>query len=240
MPAPLIGVTASYLAAEGSRAAQFTVSEAYLKAVITAGGLPVIIPPAFSGQSLSELFARLDGILFTGGGDIDPRLFAGLPHPRVYGIEPERDTLEIELVQMAAEQDKPFLGICRGIQVVNVALGGSLFTDIADQHSEQIKHDNFPGVPREHLAHTVSVEAGSRLAGILGSQQASVNSLHHQGLQQLAPALRATACAPDQLIEAVELPNHRFGLAVQWHPEWLQSDPAQRALFRALVEAAQA
>lgn len=240
MSAPLIGVIASFSPAEGSRAGQFTVGEAYLKAVINAGGLPVIIAPALSGQPLRALFARLDGILFTGGGDIDPQRFAGLPHPRVYGIEPERDLLEIELVQLAAGQGKPFLGICRGIQVVNVAMGGTLYTDIADQHSEQIKHDNFPGVPRGYLAHTVRVEAGSRLADILGSQQVAVNSLHHQGLQHLAPALHAAACAPDQLVEAVELPNHPFGLAVQWHPEWLQEEPAQRALFRALVEAAQA
>jgi putative glutamine amidotransferase len=239
MPAPLIGVTASYVPAEGSRAAQFTVGEAYLKALLNAGGLPVIIPPALSGQPLREMFDRLDGVLFTGGGDIDPDIFAGQPHPRVYGIEPERDTLEIELVQLAAGQGKPFLGICRGIQVVNVALGGSLFTDIADLFSAEIKHDNFPGVPREHLAHLVSIEASSRLASILGSQPVAVNSMHHQGLERLAPALKAAACSPDQLIEAVELPAHPFGLAVQWHPEWLQHDPAQRALFRALIAAAQ-
>jgi putative glutamine amidotransferase len=239
MPAPLIGVTASYSPAEGSRAAQFTVYEAYLQSILNAGGLPVIIPPALAGQPLRELFARLDGILFTGGGDIDPLIFGGQPHPRVYGIEPARDTLEIELVRLAAAENKPFLGICRGIQVVNVALGGTLFTDIADQHTTDLKHDNWPGPARSYLAHSVWIEEGSRLAAILGSQEKPVNSLHHQGLQQVAPGLRASACAPDQLVEAVELPDHRFGLAVQWHPEWLQDDPAQRALFRALVEAAQ-
>lgn len=240
MPAPLIGVTASYSPADSSRAAHFFVYEAYLQAVFKAGGLPVIIPPMLAGQPLQELFARVDGILLTGGGDIAPHIFGGLPHPRVYGIEPERDTLEIELVRLAATERKAFLGICRGIQVVNVALGGTLFTDIADQHTTDLKHDNWPDSPRNYLAHTVRVEEGSRLAGILGSLELPVNSLHHQGVQHVAPGLRASACATDHLVEGLELPNHPFGLAVQWHPEWLQDHPAQRALFRALVEAAQA
>lgn len=238
MPAPLLGITASYSPAEGGRAAQVTVGDAYLQAVINAGGLPVIIPPVLAGQPLRELFARLDGILFTGGGDIDPVIFNGLPHPRVYGIEPGRDTLEIELVRLAAGEGKPFLGICRGIQVVNVALGGTLFTDVADQTGTSIKHDNFPGVPRDMLAHTACIEAGSRLAGILGSLEVPVNSLHHQGVERVAPGLLASATAPDQLVEGLELPGHPFGVAVQWHPEWLQAHASQRALFSALVEAA--
>jgi putative glutamine amidotransferase len=216
------------------------VGDSYLQAVIKAGGLPVIIPPVLSGQPLRELFARMDGILFTGGGDIDPLLFNGRPHPRVYGIEPTRDTLEIELVRLAAGEGKPFLGICRGIQVVNVALGGTLFTDIADQHTPEIKHDNFPDMPRNHLAHSVRLAEGSRLAQILGSLEVHVNSLHHQGVERVAPGLCSSATAPDQLVEGLELPGHPFGLAVQWHPEWLQEHAAQRALFRALIEAAQA
>ena len=240
MPAPLIGITASYSPADGSRAAQVIVGDAYLQAVLKAGGLPVIIPPVLAGQPLREVFARVDGILFTGGGDIDPALFNGRAHPRVYGIEPTRDTLEIELVRLAAGEGKPFLGICRGIQVVNVALGGTLFTDIADQHTPEIRHDNFPGMPRNFLAHSVNLADGSRLAQILGSLHVPVNSLHHQGVERVAPGLLSSATAPDQLIEGLELPGHPFGLAVQWHPEWLQEHAPQRALFSALVEAAQA
>lgn len=238
MPDPLIGITASTTPADEGRAPLVTAGQAYIQAVQQAGGIPVIIPPMLSGQDLHALLDRLDGILLTGGGDIDPRLFDGLPHPRVYGIEPDRDQQEIRLVQLAASQGKPFLGICRGIQVVNVALGGGLYTHIADQLSDQIKHDNFPGMPRNHLAHQISVAPGSRLESILGARAVVVNSLHHQGVSRLAPTLRACAWAPDELVEAVELTDHPFGMAVQWHPEWLQDDPAQRALFRAFVTAA--
>ena len=139
---------------------------------------------------------------------------------------------------MAAEQGKPFLGICRGIQVINVALGGSLFTDIDDQLSNPLRHDWYPNVPRNYLAHPVTFVSDSRLAQILDGDVFEVNSLHHQGLERLAPGLRAVACAPDQLVEAVEIPGHPFGFGVQWHPEWLQEHQPQRQLFQALTQAA--
>ncbi len=238
MAAPIVGVTANTIPAEGNRSAQFALSEAYVQAVIQAGGIPLIVPPAYTGSQLKSLFARLDGILFSGGSDIDPVRFAGKPHPRVYGIDAQRDEQEIELVQMAAEQGKPFLGICRGIQVVNVALGGTLYTDIDDQMRGALKHDCFPDQPRDYLAHSVMVTPDSRLSQVLQGQTLQVNSLHHQGVERLAPPLKAVAQAEDDLIEGVELEGHPFGLAVQWHPECLQAHAAQRALFRAFVEAA--
>lgn len=236
---PVIALCASRTApVDGAPFGAATVSEAYVEAVRAAGGLPVIVPQQVSEDHLADLFPRLDGVVFIGGGDIDPRRFQGQPHPRVYGIEPARDALEIRLVQMAAEQGKPFLGICRGLQVINVALGGTLFTDIADQLPGAQRHDWFPDIPRDYLAHSVQVAPGSRLQQILGGAEQPVNSLHHQGIQDPAPALTVSAYAPDGLAEAVELSGHPFGIGVQWHPEWLQAHEPQRRLFQALIEAA--
>jgi putative glutamine amidotransferase len=238
--APLIGVTASVQPAKDGRSATTCVGEAYIQAVLNAGGIPLIIPTSVAGQNLLDLFQRLDGLLLTGGGDIDPVRFNGAPHPRVYDIDPPRDEQEIRLVSLAAENGKPFLGICRGIQVINVALGGSLYTDILDQLPGAVKHDHFPGPPRDYLAHPVVLTPDSRLAAILGGNSFSVNSLHHQGLERVAPGLAAVASSSvDGLVEAVELPGHPFGIGVQWHPEWLQAYAPQRHLFQALIQAAQ-
>jgi putative glutamine amidotransferase len=238
LTAPVIGITSNYTPPKEGKFGTIAIGEAYVQAVLSAGGLPVILPVGLSGEDLQTLFARLDGLLLTGGGDIDPVRFAGLPHPRVYDIDERRDALEIRLVQMAAETGKPFLGICRGIQVINVALGGTLFTDISDQLTNSLRHDWYPNIPRDYLSHPVSVAKGSLLAQVLGGEAFEVNSLHHQGLERLAPALRVAAYAPDHLIEGVELPGHPFGLGVQWHPEWLQEHAPQRQLFHALVRAA--
>ncbi len=238
MYTPMIGITSSYVQPEDGRFGTVSVGESYIQAVLNAGGLPVIIPVGVSQAGLRDLFARIDGLLLTGGGDIDPQRFQGLPHPRVYGIDLRRDALEISLAQMAAQGGKPFLGICRGIQVINVALGGTLFTDISAQHPHALRHDWYPDIPRNYLAHPVTVAAGSRLAQILGGEEFEVNSLHHQGLDRVPPVLRVVAYAPDSLIEGVELPDHPFGIGIQWHPEWLQEHAPQRLLFEALVKAA--
>ncbi len=238
--APIIGVTSNYAPDTKSKFGTLSIGESYIQAVIQAGGLPVILPVGLSPEQQVDLFDHLDGLLITGGADIDPRRFEGLPHPRVYGIDERRDDLEIRLIQLAAEKGKPFLGICRGIQAINVALGGTLYTDIGDQYAHALKHDYYPDVPRDFLAHSLSIVPGSRLAMVLGERTSAVNSLHHQGLNRIAPALQVVATAPDQLVEGVELPDHPFGLGVQWHPEWLQAYQPQRQLFQALVSAAAA
>jgi putative glutamine amidotransferase len=237
MTPPLIGITTSHFTTTTPLLAD-GVNEAYIKAVQRAGGLPVLIPLVLTEVQLDDLASRLDGLLFTGGGDIDPARYDGLAHVAVYDIDQPRDDTEIYLVQRASRTGQPFLGICRGIQVINVALGGSLYSHIADQKADALKHDYYPGYPRGHHAHPVQVSADSRLAQILGTAQVEVNSLHHQGLENIAPSLKVTAYAPDQLVEAVELAGHPFGLGVQWHPEWLQEAPEMRALFSALVGAA--
>lgn len=236
---PVIGVTSSYAPPKDNKFGSVSISESYLQAVMQAGGIPVVIPVGLPEEDLQAAFARVDGLLLTGGGDIDPSRFNGPSHPRIYDIDPARDTLEIGLARLAAERSKPFMGICRGIQVMNVALGGTLYTDITDQLDGALRHDYYPNIPRDMLAHSISVIAGSRLAKILGGRETlTVNSLHHQGIQQVAAGLRIAAHAPDGLVEAVELPGHPFGLGVQWHPEWLQEHAPHRALFRALIRAA--
>jgi len=237
MPRPLIGITTARLLNKANIHV-LSVAEAYVQAVLGAGGLPVLLPLGLDEPTISELLARLDGLLFTGGGDIAPERYGGQPHERVYDVDLDRDRIELSLVDWTARQGKPFLGICRGFQVVNVALGGSLYEDILDQHAGALKHDYFPGYPRDQLVHPVQLTPGSRLASILGQTEVQVNSLHHQGVRQVPGVLTTTALAPDGIPEAVELPGHLFGLAVQWHPEWLQAHDPMRALFRALVEAA--
>ncbi len=238
MTSPLIGISSAYASPNDVQGGSVAAPVSYLRAVLAAGGIPLLIPPGLNRDQLAEALARLDGLVLIGGGDIDPALFQGRAHPRVYGIDPTRDDLDLSLARLAASSRKPFLGICRGIQVINVALGGTLYTDIADQTPQPLRHDWYPDIPRNHLAHEVTVEPGSRLNQILGGERFAVNSLHHQGLEQIAPGLRVVAHATDGLVEAVELPDHPFGIGVQWHPEWMQEHAPQRAIFSALIEAA--
>jgi len=176
----------------------------------------------------------LDGILFTGGYDIDPRQYGNQPHPRVEGVDEDRDRMEVYLVREVIRSPKPFLGICRGLQVINVAMGGSLYEHLPDQFHGGITHDNHHRV-RGFLAHSVSVKPNTRLSQIISSNQVLVNSLHHQGICRIAPELHPTAHAPDGLIEAFEIPGHPFGLAVQWHPEELQEFEVMRILFQTFI-----
>jgi putative glutamine amidotransferase len=236
MPRPLIGITARH-APTALELPAVQILRAYVTAIVDAGGAPVLIPPDLPEDGWRSLFDRLDGILFSGGADIGLEHFDGEPHPTV-DVEAARDAIELPLLRAAVDGNKPFLGICRGLQVMNVALGGTLYTHILDQHPDALQHDQSEGKPRTFLAHSVRVEQGTRLAEILGAPLVQVNSLHHQGIKDLAPILKATAFAPDGLIEGIELPNHRFAIAVQWHPEWMTEHEEMRKLFRMFVEAA--
>jgi len=236
MTSPLIGIT-TYRTNNPYGNPILALVEKYVLAISQAGGIPVLIPLGLPNLLLETLTSRLDGILFSGGGDIDPEIFGMDKIPEVNNVDPDRDRVEIHLVRNAISEDLPFLGICRGIQVINVALGGTLYTHIADQHPQPIEHTYYPVWPRDHLPHSVQVDPNSRLAAILKNTTQDVNSLHHQGICDLASKLKATGWAPDNLIEAVELPNHPFGLAVQWHPECLQEQKNMRELFRSFVKA---
>jgi putative glutamine amidotransferase len=237
VPIPIIGLT-TY---NGKNKHGFPIAalgRAYIAALTKAPAVPVLIPSGITESASQFLLERLDGLLLTGGGDIATERFSGESHPCVGGVDPERDGVEISLFQAAVESGLPFLGICRGLQVVNVALGGTLYTHIRDQFSGAIIHDYDSGSQRQVLAHEVNVVKTSHLADILGPNPIKVNSLHHQGIKELAPTLRPVAHAPDGLVEAVELPNHPFGMAVQWHPECLTDQPVTRRLFQAFVDAA--
>ena len=237
MTYPVIGVT-TMRRENPAGMAHTSLAEAYVKALIHAGGCPLLIPSNLDEPAADELLSRLDGVLFSGGGDIDTQFFSAKNHPTVKGVDIERDRVEMYLLEKLVAEGKPFLGICRGLQLVNVGMDGSLYTDIADQVPGAVKHDYYPEWERDHLAHSVEIIPGTQLAGIMGTSVVEVNSLHHQGVHQLAEDLLASAYSPDGLVEAVELPGHPFGLAVQWHPEWLTAHAPMRALFRAFVDAA--
>ena len=237
MSGPIIGVTA-YRNLSRSGFSQFSASENYIQAVIQAGACPLMIPPGLNQEDLDDLLTHLDGILFSGGGDIHPHFYGSELHPLITDVDLERDRLELALLEKSLQQQMPVLGICRGFQLINIGLGGSLFEDIQDQKSQTIKHDYSPGWPRDYLAHPVTLETGKFLAQLIGQTQIEVNSLHHQGIRRLAANLEVLGNAPDGILEAFQIQNYPYGVAVQWHPEEMRSDPGMRALFRSFVEAA--
>lgn len=216
----------------------FGLMPSYIDAIRSAGGLPVMIPLGLNDEELKGLFARLDGILLPGGGDVEPRIYHGRQDIAVWGIDPDRDSTEISLARMAVVEEKPILAICRGLQVFNVALGGTLLEDIKSLVPGSLNHDLPDEFPRNHLAHPVTTVDGSLVGRQLGKAESWVNSIHHQAIRDLAPDLSITATAPDGMIEAAEVSGHKFALGVQWHPESLvNDDPAMLNLFRGLVTA---
>lgn len=232
---PIIGITAGHSRNEYGQST-ILLADAYLQAILGAGGIPVLVPASIAGVDDASVYSKLDGILFSGGGDIAPVRFGGEPHPRIADVDAPRDELELALLQRAVADGKPFLGICRGFQLVNVGLGGTLYTHLPDQFVGALHHDN-PGDKRHDLVHEVELERQSRLGEIVETVHLAVNSHHHQGLKDLAPGLRATGHTKDGLIESVELGDHPFGLAVQWHPEWLTDMDSTRKLFHRFVQA---
>ncbi|MGZ3948796.1 MAG: gamma-glutamyl-gamma-aminobutyrate hydrolase family protein [Flavisolibacter sp.] len=234
---PIIGVT-TYQGENEEGYPIIALQRAYVDSLVQAGSVPVLIPSCLPSDTFMAQLGRLDGILFTGGGDVAIERFNGKSHPSISNVDPERDSLELFLLELFIKNRKPFLGICRGFQMINVGLGGTLYTDIKDQKRDAIKHDYYPGCLRSYLAHKVEVKSGTRLAKIMGETDFFVNSLHHQGIKDISLKLEKSAIAPDGLIEGVELTDHPFGIAVQWHPEWLKDQPVMKRLFSALVEAA--
>ncbi|PYN71160.1 MAG: hypothetical protein DMD93_00970 [Candidatus Rokuibacteriota bacterium] len=243
--APLIGVSTSITVDKSPERAY--VNTAYLRAIQAAGGIPVPLPPQLDAEALATLWERVEGLVLTGGGDIDPARFGEARHAATDEVSPARDSLELDLVHRALEDDVPLFAICRGVQVVNVALGGSLYQDIADQYRDQyrdtagskrapLRHSQTE--PRDRPTHAVKVMGeGTRLATIVGALELEVNSMHHQAIKTLGRGLREVAWAPDGIIEGVELADgDRFVVGVQWHPEELVArDAAARSLFAALV-----
>jgi putative glutamine amidotransferase len=231
---PLVGITIS---CDGRPAGYYSLRQDYVRSIEKAGGLPVVLAPG-GAEEAADLLERMDGLVLTGGGDIDPALYGQEPHPSVSEVSRERDVFELALVRRALERDRPILAICRGHQVLNVATGGTLIQDIPSSIAGADNHD--PERERWELSHDVRIRPGSRLARILGRDRAAVNSFHHQAVKDLGEGLEATAWSVDDgVIEAVEAPGRRFAVGVQWHPEsfWNRQD-GFGPLFEALVESA--
>ena len=238
----VIGLTSNTIPSKDqTRPPRVGQNQTYLQALLRAGAAPILIPHITDHHLLRAIYDRMDGLLLPGGEDVAPARYGEVPHEKCGTPSLERDETELTLVRWAVEEAKPLLAICRGIQVLNVALEGSLYQDIQTQIPGAARHDWSPGYPRTLRSHGVVCTEGSRLASIVGSPSLEVNSLHHQALKALAPGLEITARAPDGVVEAVELPGHPFALGVQWHPEELAAEDSQsQALFAALVEASRA
>lgn len=214
------------------------VSDDYVHGVETAGGIPVVIPFYEDKSSVDSLAAHLDGLLLSGGEDINPLLFGEQPRRGLGSVTPERDELEKALIEVMMEQGKPILAICRGIQILNAVLGGTLYQDLPSQWASTIQHAQKSR--RDHLSHTIRIERDSKLFTLLGKQdEVYCNSYHHQAIKECAPSLRPVGWDPDGLIEAVEHVDADFVVGVQWHPENLwRTTPYYLGLFQGLVEAA--
>lgn len=241
---PLIGVTTSELR-PGELAtlrrhgepphAEMALGITYIRAIEAAGGVPVVMPP-LALTAVTALVARLDGLLLSGGPDLAPAAYDALPHAELGPSEPGLDAFEYAVIGEALRLELPVLGICRGAQALNVALGGTLCQHLPDVVGDTVVHRQ--SEDGRHPTHAVDVVAGSRLADVLGTMRLDVNSFHHQAVDRLGSALRVCARAPDGTIEGIEDPSRPLVLGVQWHAEALVDVTAHDALFRELVAVA--
>jgi putative glutamine amidotransferase len=238
---PTIGVIASRYPRAGGNSMLSGIGEQYLLAVEAGGGIPLLIHLTRDAAVIQAHYQRCDGLLFAGGGDVDPAIFGQAPHAKLGPIEPLRDEVELALARRAIEDAKPVLGICRGIQLLNVALGGTLYQDIPAQLPGALDHYASSKAPgRASLAHPIALTPGSWLAARLKADQLPGNTFHHQALCDIAPGLRVTGRAPDGVVEAVEGQGPGFVVGVQCHPEelWERADARWARLFAGFVEAA--
>jgi putative glutamine amidotransferase len=217
---------------------RFGVNAAYIAALERAGAAPILIPIVETVETLQAILSRLDGLLLPGGGDVDPPRYGEVGLPGLNQVQAETDRVELMLAHAALETDLPLLGVCRGQQLLNVAMGGTLYQDLQKQEATALDHTGSRPHGRDFLFHSVRIAPDSRLASLLGAIEVEVNSLHHQGIKGMAPGLRAVAWSPDGVIEAVE-GEGAFRVAVQWHPEELPHQPAAARLFEGFVAACQ-
>lgn len=230
-----LGITIGY---DSGRDGFFQLRQDYVRCVEQAGGVPLVLAPG-RPEHAEAILDSLDGLLLSGGADVDPALYGEASHAKLRRVIPERDAFEIALCRAALQRDLPVLAICRGQQVLNVACGGSLVQDIPSQLDGTVDHD--PKQERALPAHGVRIESGSRLRAILGRDEAPVNSFHHQAVKDLGADLVVSARSlEDGVIEGIEAPARRFVVGVQWHPESFWREPERfGALFRAFAEASQ-
>lgn len=230
---PIIGITSSIDIEEPVH----RLHDANVQAILRAGGIPLILPNITDEEVIKEIVSKIDGLLGSGGYDVSPLIFGEQPHQKIGTITPLRDQFELLLFQEMLKAEKPIFGICRGMQMLNVAAGGNLYQDIYAQHEEQlIKHGQ--DAPRSYGSHFVSVKENTRLHEIVKEKQLVVNSYHHQAVKDVADNFIVSGTAPDGIIEAIESTEHPFAIGVQWHPEhMLDNDQPSVALFDAFIEA---
>jgi putative glutamine amidotransferase len=236
---PLIGVPAHRQESEQAGAsANFVLRERYVRAVLDAGGVAVIVPPVADEAALQAAYRHLNGLLLPGGGDVAPKLFGQKPHPFLGTVDEELDRVELTLTRWALRDGLPILGICRGIQVLNVAAGGDLIQDVGSQKPGSLEHQSASGLPADWVAHKVAIVPGTRLASLVGSEPLGTNSRHHQAVDRVAEGFVVSATASDGVVEGVEETGGRFAVGVQFHPEDLyQSQPRVAGLFAGFVAA---
>lgn len=232
MTKPIIGIGSDVLQQKGERDRAF-VFTTYIEALRRAGAVPVLIPP--QPENAESIVDGLDGILLAGGDDCDPGAYGEPPHPTVEPMDPRRQSNDITLARVARERRIPTLGICLGVQVMNVAAGGTLIQDISSELRTDIDHASEPS---DRHRHDVLIENDTFLGKIIGEQEVTVNSSHHQAIRHVGEGLRVTALAPDGIIEGLEDPSLPFYLGVQWHPEDMASEKSAQSLFGAFVDAA--
>ncbi len=241
---PIIGIVMQTLSAvPGERPVQWSIGQSYTEAISRYGAVPWPLPPDESlRRILNSIAPKLDGLILAGGSDIDPSHYLELRRPVCGLSDPKRDQFELDLIKYMLDLSRPILGICRGIQMLNVALGGNLYQDLATQVPGVIKHDYMARqghLDRANAPHSVSIKTQTQLARILDTQVVQVNSIHHQGIKDLGRDLIASAFAPDGVVEAIEMPGRPFVVGVQWHPEDLvDSQPEMGLLFQSFVDSA--
>ena len=234
---PLIGIPCSMqepqdeLGSEASAAPQ-----SYLRAVELAGAVPILIPITQQEITLRAIYGHIHGLLLVGGVDIQPQRYHEQPHPALGKTDPKRDWVELTVASWALADGMPILGICRGIQVLNVIFGGTLWQDVGAQASDAFEHNFHPDYAYNRLSHSVHLERHSRLAEVFGDREIQVNSLHHQAVKEVGNGLRVTARASDGIVEGLEGGDTAWVAGVQWHPEWLlDDDPRMKGLFETFV-----
>lgn len=242
MKKPVIGITADSLFSEGGTfpgTERVFVNQSYIYSIQKAGGIPLILPTVQQEESASEQILRIDGLICSGGNDINPLLFGEEPHAKLGFVLPDRDEYELKLIRLAYSARKPILGICRGIQVINVAFGGTLYQDLCAQRPDRVlKHSQ--SSRRDFAGHTTDIVPGTLLQQILGVPSLPVNSFHHQAVKDPAAGFVINATARDGIVEGIEYAGEPFVLGVQWHPELLvDSYPVMLELFRRLVAEAE-
>ncbi|MFZ7128537.1 MAG: gamma-glutamyl-gamma-aminobutyrate hydrolase family protein [Desulfobacterales bacterium] len=240
--APVVGIPCYWHESEdllGRKAS--ALPDSYVRALEAAASAPMLIPVTPSNRVLASLYGAADGLLLAGGPDVAPSEYGQTDHPALRKVTSERDRVERRLLEWALRDRKPILCICRGIQMLNVVCGGTLWQDIAAQAPGAFKHDMYPDFPPQYLCHEVDIDPETRLSAICKADRIRVNSLHHQAVNRVGRGLRVTARAPDGVVEALEHSGERWLMAVQWHPEWLvEQEETARRLFESFAAACRA